>query len=398
MNKLDVFYGRDAVGTLAVVRGGIFFEYAASFLATGHELAPLALPLGPGIRSRDSSSSMRLSGLFEDSLPDSWGTRVMDDWFRRQGTPIHSIDPLMRLSFIGRRAFGALVFAPAVGVESERGTLDTVYAAAAGMAEGAPTDLALLADVGTSPGGARPKAALWFDASLGEIAHAHDPAHPDAWLVKFDTTADRGLGRMEYAYARMARAAGIEIPEGRLLETRHDDGVRAHFAVRRFDRVGAERIHYQSLAGLCQMQGGDLDYQTLLRVTRRITRDHAEVLKAYRRAVFNVAASNRDDQGKNHGFLYSGKEWRLSPAFDLTFTGKGQLRERGMAVMGERRAAGREQLEALARVEGIDRKDAQAVFDEVHAAVARWPEFAAAGGMSDREAGEITVALSASLH
>ena len=394
MNKLEVSYGGDLVGTLATVRGGIFFEYAASFLSTGHELSPLALPLGPGIRSRENIPTMSLPGLFEDSLPDSWGTRVMDDWFRQHGVMPHAVDALMRLSFIGRRAFGAMVYAPAVGVESVRASLDSIYAAAAQLARGGQTDLALLADVGTSPGGARPKAALWFDPAMSSIAHDHDRAHPDAWLVKFDTTADRGLGRMEFAYALMARAAGIEIPQSRLLETRHADGVRQHFAVRRFDREGEARIHYHSLAGLCQMLGSDLDYQTLLRVTRRITRDHTEVLKAYRRAVFNVLASNRDDHGRNHGFLYSAKEWRLSPAFDLTFIGRGQLRERGMAVMGERANVGLEHLVALANAEGIERKDAQRIVDEVRGGIARWREFAAAAGLARSEAEEIAAALS----
>lgn len=395
MNTLEVFYGEERVGTLAQFRGGIFFEYAASFGATGNELSPLALPLGSGIRSRDTVSTMRLPGLFEDSLPDSWGTRVMDDWFRQQGTPAHAVDPLMRLSFIGRRGFGALVYAPAAGLDSAQGTLATVYAAAAHLEEGTQTDLALLADVGTSPGGARPKVALWFNPSMAGIAHEHDAEHSAAWLVKFDTTAERGLGRMEFAYSLMARAAGIEVPETRLLETRHADEVREHFAVRRFDRVGAARLHYHSLAGMCQALGSDLDYQTLLRVTRRITRDHAEVLRAYRRAVFNVLASNRDDHGKNHGFLYVAKEWRLSPAFDLTFAGGGQLRERGMAVMGERANAGRAHLEALARAEGIERQEVQATFDAVRAAIARWPEFAALAGLPGRQADEISAALSA---
>ena len=395
MNKVDVSYRGQPLGTLAVVRGGIFFEYAPAFLATGHELSPLALPLGSGVRARDTAPTLRLHGLFEDSLPDSWGTRVMDDWFRQQGVAPHRVDPLMRLSFIGRRGFGALEYAPAQPVEAARGTLDTIYAASAQMAAGASTDLALLAEVGTSPGGARPKAALWFDAELRALAHDGDAAHPHAWLVKFDTTAEHTLGRVEYAYALLARAAGLEMPETRLLTTEHADGPRAHFAVRRFDRIGAERVHYHSLSGLCQMPGGDLDYQTLLRVARRITRDHGEVRKAFRRAVFNVLASNRDDHGKNHGFLYDDaqRQWRLSPAFDLTFVGAGQLRERGMAVLGERSRVGVPHLEQLAADEGIERADCRAVLDEVCTALARWPEFAAAAGLPERETSEIGAAL-----
>lgn len=385
MSKLDVHHGSELVGTLAMVRGGIFFEYAASFIAVGRELSPLALPLGPGIRSRDATPSMRLPGLFEDSLPDAWGARVMDDWFRQQGTPYASIDPLMRLSFIGSRGLGALTYAPALDIHASRGTLDSVYTAAAQLAAGAPTDLVLLAAVGSSPGGARPKAALWFDEPMERIAHQYAEACPDAWLVKFDTGAGRGQARMEYAYSLMARAAGIEFPETRILTTPHAEGPREHFAVRRFDRVGASRIHYHSLAGLCQILGSDLDYQTLLRVTRRVTQDYLEVLKAYRRAVFNVLASNRDDHGKNHGFLYEGKQWRLSPAFDVTFSGPGQLRDRGLAVLGERINAGRKQLEELAHSEGLARRDVQQIFAEVRGALDRWPEFSAAAGLPPRE-------------
>ena len=102
MNKIEVFYRGQPLGTLAVVRGGIFFEYAPAFLASGHELSPLALPLGSGVRARDTTPTLRLHGLFEDSLPDSWGTRVMDDWFRQQGVPAYRVDPLMRLAANGR--------------------------------------------------------------------------------------------------------------------------------------------------------------------------------------------------------------------------------------------------------------------------------------------------------
>jgi len=119
------------------------------------------------------------------------------------------------------------------------------------------------------------------------------------------------------------------------------------------------------------------------------------VRKAFRRAVFNVLASNRDDHGKNHGFLYDDaqRQWRLSPAFDLTFVGAAQVRERGMAVLGERSRAGLPHLEKLAADEGIERADCRAILDEVRAALARWPEFAAAAGLPERDAAEIGAAI-----
>ena len=181
---------------------------------------------------------------------------------------------------------------------------------------------------------------------------------------------------MEEAYALMARAAGVEMAPSRLLETRHRSRIRRHFAAKRFDRDGGERIHHHTLAGMCHIPGCDLDYQTFLRVTRRVTHDDREVLRAYRRAVFNVLGSNRDDQGKNHGFLYRNGEWRLSPAYDLTFCSPQQLPERGMAIHGERRAAGRQHLLKLAESESLDRRMALGILDEVADALAQWRKFA----------------------
>ena len=112
MNRIEVSYQDQHVGTLAEARGGIFFEYDTRFIATGHELSPLNLPLGSGVRSRGSTPGIRLPGLFEDSLPDQWGERVMREWFRVQGLSAHSVTPLMMLAYVGRRGMGALTYKP----------------------------------------------------------------------------------------------------------------------------------------------------------------------------------------------------------------------------------------------------------------------------------------------
>jgi serine/threonine-protein kinase HipA len=380
MSRLDVGYDGQKVGTLAEARGGIFFEYDAQFIATGHELSPLNLPLGSGLRSR-GSSGMRLPGLFEDSLPDQWGERLMREWFRRQGIPSHSITPLMMLAYVGHRGMGALVYEPELQAAhvGQRVNLGELHEAARQVETSGTIDLDVLAEVGTSAGGARPKALIGSPradlegilAGAGELPPSHE-----AWMVKLDTSLTAADGVMEEAYALMARAAGVDMPPTRLLESTHGDNVRRHFAVKRFDRDGRQRIHHHTLAAMCHIPGCDLDYGTLLRVTRRITRDEREVWRAYRRAVFNVLASNRDDHGKNHGFLYRNREWKLGPAYDVTFRGPGQLSERGMAVCGERRSAGRKHLMALAESETLDRRTALVVIDEVVAALARWHEFA----------------------
>lgn len=396
MSRVTVHYQGLKVGELAVARGGIFFEYAAEFIASGHELSPFHLPLGPGVKARDPSvPTMRLHGLFEDSLPDHWGRRVMMAWFRERGTPEHAVTPLMMLAYVGQRAMGALDYTPELDVTPPGYiTLPDLYAAAAEAEKGGVVDLDVLAQVGSSAGGARPKALLNLPDS-GAGALLAGPASPDgysSWIVKFDTTRDGIAGPLEEAYARMARAAGVDFPATRLLETKHADGVRRHFAVKRFDRDGEERLHHHTLGGLLHAGGGDLDYQTLLRATRRLTKDEREVWRAYRRAVFNVLAGNRDDHAKNHGFIYRDRVWTLGPAYDLTFTSAQQMPERGMAVCGERRAAGVEHLKKLAASESLDAKEAKRVIDEVRAVLAKWRTFADEAGVPVLTAAEVEAA------
>jgi serine/threonine-protein kinase HipA len=393
MSRVSVYYQGHPVGTLAEARGGIFFEYAPEFIASGHELSPFHLPLSPGVKTRDPAvPTMRLHGLFEDSLPDHWGRRVMMAWFRERGTPEHAVTPLMMLAYVGRRAMGALDYAPELDVAPPgEVTLPDLYTAAADAEQGSKVDLEVLAQVGSSAGGARPKALLNLP-DVGEdppLAGQTVPAGYGSWIVKFDTSRDGVVGVLEEAYARMARAAGIDFPATRLLQTQHATGARRHFAVKRFDRNGAERLHHHTLGGLLHASGGDLDYQTLLRATRRLTKDEREVWRAYRRAVFNVLAGNRDDHAKNHGFIYRNRAWTLGPAYDLTFTSAQHMPERGMAVCGERRAAGSEHLVKLAKQESLDAKEAKRVIDEVRAALAQWRKFADEAGVPMLTAAEI---------
>jgi Uncharacterized protein related to capsule biosynthesis enzymes len=402
MSRLAVHYENLLVGELAEARGGVFFEYSPAFIASRHELSPFRLPLGPGVKTRDTPPTLRLPGLFEDSLPDAWGRRVMLEWFRRQGTPEHAVTPLHMLAYVGERAMGALRYTPAIDIPTPaEADLAALCAAAAEAERGGEIDLAVLARAGSSAGGARPKALLHLpdDGEGPPWAGAHPPSGYSPWLVKFDLGREPLLGALEEAFARLARAAGIDLPSTRLLSTTDPDGrPRRHFAVRRFDREIApdgstRRVHHHTLAALLHMSAGDLDYQTFLRATRQLTRDEREVWRAYRRAVFNILASNRDDHGKNHGFLYRDRAWTLGPAYDLTPLSAQQLPERGMAVCGERRAAGLDHLRQLAEREGLDRKRALAIIDEVATALRRWPALAAEVGVPERAAHDVTASF-----
>jgi len=396
MSQITVRYLGQRVGRLAETPAGLAFEYDPAFLASGHQLSPFTLPLRPGVQLRGGD---RLPGLFEDSLPDAWGRRVMMEWFRQHGSPESSVTPLAMLAFVGARGMGALTYEPARDADDHPWTavsLDSLQAAALRAEQAGEIDLNALAAVGSSAGGARPKALIALPrsgpgralAGAGEV-----PASHDAWLVKFDTSPDNARGPMEEAFALMARAAGVDVPETRLLETTADGSVRRHFAVRRFDRAGAERIHHHTLSAMLQVGGGDLNYETFLRVARRLTQDEGEVWRAFRRAAFNVLASNRDDHGKNHGFLYRNRQWQLGPAYDLTFSSAQQLPERGMAILGERRAAGMKHLLQLAGSEGLARRSAEGIIEQVQAAIARWREFADQAHVPALQAADVSQAL-----
>ena len=180
MKVLNVKYLGAQVGVLAEARGGIVFEYDPVFLRSGHELSPLELPLGPGIRQRDSGGSMRLLGLFEDSLPDAWGTKIMTEWFQRHGTPEHAITPLAKLAYIGARGMGALTYEPSQDpgdASSGPLSLGQLYTSAEQADQGGPIDLNVLAAVGSSAGGARPKAL---------IALPEAPVHSNQRIIRLD--------------------------------------------------------------------------------------------------------------------------------------------------------------------------------------------------------------------
>jgi serine/threonine-protein kinase HipA len=377
---LNVQLNGRSVGRLADTevngRTCVFFEYDPEWIRTGLDLSPLRLPLGPGLRSREGSAPCeQLPGLFEDSLPDTWGMRPLLDWFQKRGITAHRVTPLMQLGYIGDRGMGALSYLPEDGPET-MGELDLnqIYAdMLAAESGGAFTDT--LTEVGSSAGGAQPKALVGIrgDAKLQFWTGTRSlPEGFEPWLVKFSgkrTDTPGSDGRVEYAYSLMARAAGIDLPPTRLVSA----GRRLHFAAKRFDREGSERIHCHTFARMVQTPGADLDYETLLRITAAVTKDHREVVRGFRRAVFNVLARNDDDHGRNHAFQLRDREWTLTPAYDVTFR---RLHERGLAVCGERRSVGSAQLQTLATRTDIDRATVAEIFDQVRNAISRWRKWA----------------------
>jgi len=378
-----------AVGTLAERERSILFEYAPDFLRSGLQLSPIHLPLRAGVHEGPPAPFAGLPGVFGDSLPDGWGLLLMDRAFRQRGVTREAITPLDRLAFLGTRAMGALTYHPPTGPEEGFGAaveLDALAEQAERLLEGSAEEvLPELLRAGGSPGGARPKVVVGFRESDGAMVSGAGPLPPGfrAFLVKFGARADpAGAGAVELAYSRMAAAAGIRVPPARLFST---PGGGRYFAAERFDRPGGERRHVHTLAGLlhADFRLPSLDYEAYLRATLHLTRDATAVAEAFRRMVFNVLACNRDDHARNFAYLMEPDgTWGHTPAYDLTFS-SGPGGEHTMSVAGEGRVPGRRHFADLAAKMSIEPRARDAILEQVDAAVARWPAFAAATGVDD---------------
>jgi serine/threonine-protein kinase HipA len=258
--------------------------------------------------------------------------------------------------------------------------------------------------VGTSAGGARPKAILAWNPKTGEFRSGQVDAGAgfEHWIMKFDgvtSTRDpelaspKGYGNIEYAYHLMAVAAGIEMTECRL----HREGGRSHFMTRRFDRTPSGRkIHMQSLGAIAHFdyrQPASHSYEQAIQVMRRLELPRQDLEQQVMRAVFNVVGRNCDDHEKNIDFLMNRRgEWRLSPAFDVSYAWnpRGEWTSRHqMSVNGKRDDIGRDDLIALAAAAQIKKARANELTDRVIDVVRRWPDFAAKADVADLRVKEI---------
>jgi serine/threonine-protein kinase HipA len=387
--------GREVVvGTLAEDDRRVYFEYAPSFLAAPLPISPFKLPAVPGLIEHADRQFGELFGVFDDSLPDSWGLLLMDREFKRQGRRLSDISPLDRLAYIGTHGMGALTYHPAVP-EEVAGLLDLdlgVLAREAGrVLEGSAEEvLPALRIAGGSPGGARPKVLVGVRDDGRMIAGMPDlPEGYRHFLIKFAAGQDSDDGgAVEAAYALMAAEAGIDIPRTRLFGTPAGD---RYFGTERFDRRGNTRLHMHSLGGLwhASHRVASMDYEGFIKTTRALTRDQRQVEAAFRRMVFNVAAHNRDDHVKNFSFLMGmDGAWRLSPAYDLTFA-EGPGRQHTMDVAGEAARPGDREMLRVAELCDVDSRRGRDIIAEVRGAVEQWPRFAEACGVPDEAARQI---------
>lgn len=386
------------------------FEYTPEFRDSGMPLAPLTMPLGPGVfrfPELERASYHGLPGMLADSLPDQWGNELIDMWLAQTGRSRDSFSSVERLCYVGSRGMGALEYRPALhkrGRTAVSVDVDRLADLAADVLASRTTVAVELSDdgldellrIGTSAGGARAKALVAWNRETGEIrsGQAELPNGFSHWILKFDGVGSsnrdlkdpQGYGRVEYAYHHMAAAAGVALPEAHL----HVDGAgRAHFLTRRFDRTAAgEKIHTQTLAAVAHYdfnRSGAYSYEDAMSVLLRLEAPLSDVEEQYRRMVFNIVARNQDDHTKNITYIMSKQgRWRLGPAYDViwAYNPSGEwTSHHQMTVAGKRDEFRRRDLEDVSRVFGL--RDPGRIIDQVLEAAANWPTYASAAEVPD---------------
>jgi len=391
------------------------FAYTSDFQGSGIEVAPLMMPLGPRVFSFPGlrrESFHGLPGLLADSLPDRYGNLLINAWLATQGRTPGSFNAVERLCYTGTRGMGALEFRPAEGPNLQGATKIDIGAMVELASEvlthrtdlqvsfaGTTQEHALrdILKVGTSAGGARAKAVIAWnretnDVRSGQVAAGEGYSY---WLLKFDGVSGNkdkelvdpeGYGAVEYAYSKMAAAAGIQVTDTHLLE----EHGRRHFMTKRFDRLeGGGKLHMQSLAALAHFDFNDAQaysYEQAMLVIRQLGLGTEAVEEQYRRMAFNIIARNQDDHVKNIAFLMDRRgTWNLSPAFDITwnFTLDGKWTSRHqMSLNGKHDGFALEDFEAGAKSASLNAARARTIVEEVRNAVAEWPSFAEASNVS----------------
>jgi len=279
-----------------------------------------------------------------------------------------------------------------VARQAVQGQIDTDAHAKAALTQ--------IIQVGTSAGGARAKATVAWNPETDELRAGQFDVDPgfEHWLLKFDGMGvdqklgpSKDYGRIEYAYYLMAKAAGIDMTECRLLE----ENGRAHFMTKRFDRNGNQRHHMQSLCAMAHLdykQKASHSYNQLFGTMQALNLSQEDMQQGLTRMVFNVMAANMDDHTKNFAFLFPiGGKWQLSPAYDVThaFNPKGEwVNQHLMSVNGKFADINRSDIEAVADRYEM-RKLVDPTIEKVKAALDCWPEFAERAKVDQQEVSAI---------
>jgi serine/threonine-protein kinase HipA len=387
------------------------FEYSSFFKNYGWDIAPVKMPIHaknkifsfPELHQRVNNpfdTFKGLPGLLADALPDKYGNQLINTWLARHGREPNSLNPVEQLCFIGTRGMGALEFEPATPtsasqsyaieidslVEIARSILSKKEKFDTQVSSKDSKSIVEVLKIGTSAGGARPKAIIAYNPKTGQVKSGQSfaPAGFEHWLIKLDGVSDEqfgssnGYGRIEMAYYQMAIDCGIEMMESQLFQ----ENGRAHFMTKRFDRSSRNIKHH--IQTFCAIEHFDFNnvesysYEQLFQTMRKLNLSYPEMAQQFKRMVFNVVARNCDDHTKNFAFrMPDFGEWELAPAYDICHAYRPDspwVSQHSLSINGKRENICKSDLELLGENLGI--KKATSIINEVTETVSKWNTYA----------------------
>ncbi len=387
--QLDVyirfFSNEELVGQLVLDGRKVLFKYSDDYLATGHNLSPNQLLFENIPQTTQEKPFNGLFGVFADSLPDAWGFLLLKKHLSAERIAFESLNVLDHLTFAGNNSLGALHYKPSAQLEENTDTinLDKLNANVSEILNGeSKVVIDELFAKGGSPGGARPKIYAGFNPKTNSLISgiAELPIDYEHWIIKFAAKEDSSnVANAEMAYYKMALDSGIEMSECRTFKSVSGN---SYFGTKRFDRIGNDKIHMLSAAGLLHddYEHSTLDYGNLIFQAGKLTNNVQASEQMFRRAAFNILAHNRDDHSKNISFLMSADGiWRLAPAYDLTFSSSSHGHH-STACAKNYVDPGRKELMELAEVFSIG--NAEKIINDLQEITENWSAYAEKYGVS----------------
>ena len=398
--KLDVYIQfskqEERIGQLVLDGRRILFKYSDAYLEAGKNLSPIHLKFDDNPQTTKEKPFNGLFGVFADSLPDAWGYLLIKKRLSADSIAIEPLNALDHLTFTGKNSLGALQYRPSVDLDQEaiEINLDKLNNTISEVISGKSS---LVIDAmfvrGGSPGGARPKIYAGYNPNTDSLISgiANLPKGYEHWIIKFAADVDsKDIAHIELAYYKMALASGIEMSECRVFKSENGN---SYFGTKRFDRVGNNKLHMLSAAGLLHddYEHSAIDYGHLIFQARKLTNNAQSAEQMFRRAVFNVLSHMRDDHSKNFAFLMDAEGvWSLAPAYDLTFSSSSQGYH-STACAKNYVNPGRKELLELANVFSINK--AKGIIDEIKGIVDSWRNFAELSDVSETSIKSIEASL-----
>jgi serine/threonine-protein kinase HipA len=352
--EVEAFIFDKKIGNILLKDGIVYFEYDKVFQTSTLEISPLKLPLSlKGVYTNNDDKYFEgLPGVFHDTLPDKFGTKVIERYFESKNIPPHELNVIQKLMFIGDKSIGAITYKPVIHKIDEQKTnelielqnfYDNAKKILSGDAIEVVDEMLSFMDSAASAGGARAKAIIGYNQISKEMISGVKKDLKEGfehYLIKFDIAKDDNSSsdytKIEYLYMTMAKEAGINVPEIELLLHKN----LAHYLIKRFDRADGEVFHLHSVAGLTHSNFNipmHYSYDELLRLTRYLTGNQSAVNEQFKRMVFNIVGRNQDDHAKNFAFIMDKNGvWNLSPAYDITYAnGTGYTKNHQLSVRGK---------------------------------------------------------------